>query len=430
MHLDHYAFGDAHPRAGQEPEVERVLIALDRASKGEGSALCIDGPPKSGKTGLLAAALDSVEGTVLRVDGFEVESRLAAAGLSRISGYVSHPSTGVLAHVHADGPLMTGLSLLERLRDLSEEQLVVLAGDDAHWLDTFTLEVLGIIGRRIERDRIAVVLAGEPSADFDRCMVGIDRITLEPPPRAVSAADNPANRRKAHIRLLGRFEVRVGDVVVSLGDGAPATLLKAVALRAQAPAEEVEEILWPGAEPGLGRARMRNVIHRIRNACGPLVERDGRTLRLATGVEVDVHAFEECSLKAIAALEAGTPDARKSAWEALSLYTGELLPVDRHADWTAVARERLSRLYSSLFDHLEIDASERGDTAEALRVIERAIELDPYDEARYIRGARLLVERGSTGPAASMLRSAQVSMEGTGMDPSRALSDVLKKLSG
>ena len=43
---------------------------------------------------------------------------------------------------------------------------------------------------------------------------------------------------------------------------------------------------------------MRNVIHRIRSLCGPLIERDGRILRLRPGVLVDAHLFEELAMKA------------------------------------------------------------------------------------------------------------------------------------
>jgi len=432
MNLDHRVGIASSQTVSRAAELARVQSLFEQARHGQGGALFIEGQPGNGKTALLEKALATVGGmVVLRVDGIEVESTLASAGLSRLQRRLKRfAPTRSPGRPAWDDPLGAGLVLLEQLCRLSEDRPVAVVGDDAHWLDRFTLDVFGIVARRIEEQPIAFLLAGEPQTRANRSLTGVDVIVLDEAFGAKSLLEPGYGRAGfAEVAMLGEFAVRTSGRPVRISDGLAATLLKVVALKGHVPAEEVEEILWPGAQPGLGRARMRNVVHRIRTSCGPLVVRDGRTLRLAPGVRVDVHVFEETAIKAIVAVESGVVDAAEMAWDAISLYTGELLPVDRHADWAAAARERLARLYFSLFDTLEMDASKRGEIAEALQVIERAIELDPYDEARYLRGAKLLAGRGSTSLALSMIRRGQAAMGRLGLPTSPAVAEMLETLS-
>jgi len=68
---------------------------------------------------------------------------------------------------------------------------------------------------------------------------------------------------------------------------------------------------------------------------------------------------------------------------ALSRYAGELLPGDRHEDFTVAARERVALRHVALLDRLAALTAARGDVDEALRLMTDAIDEEPLDERRY-----------------------------------------------
>ena len=202
--------------------------------------------------------------------------------------------------------------------------------------------------------------------------------------------------------LGGHWRVQLlGDVVLSL-DGtvfeprgrALEQLVKLVALRQPVPVDEVVEVLWPEAPPGMGRQRLNNLLARLRRVCGILVVRQGETLRLSPGAEVDVAAFEQRAAAALAAMRSGHADAGALCRDAVVLYRGELLPADRYEDWTASRRVQLGRLYLEVLDALAEEADSSGRSGEAVEWLERAIDAEPLDESRYQRAAAIMVGQG------------------------------------
>src|SRR5690606_30315962 len=78
--------------------------------------------------------------------------------------------------------------------------------------------------------------------------------------------DAPTAAPTYRCRLLGRFEVRLGDRDVTPPPGVLASCVQLVALRGGLHVDELLEDLWPGVEPTRGRTRLRNVLARIRRA--------------------------------------------------------------------------------------------------------------------------------------------------------------------
>ena len=166
---------------GREPEVDRVL-ALVLGLPGRGGSLVVTGPPGIGKTALLDVARSeaSVGGaTVVVVVGVAVERHLPFAGLQRIvqplAAYLpglSEPQRRALLRATGDpehdGPAPTafalGLALLELVGVASRAAPVVLLVDDAQWVDPPTAEVLGFLGRRLEPEPAALLLASRELA--------------------------------------------------------------------------------------------------------------------------------------------------------------------------------------------------------------------------------------------------------------------------
>ena len=163
--------------------------------------------------------------------------------------------------------------------------------------------------------------------------------------------------------------------------GAPASLVKLLALHGGGPAQvdNVIESLWPGVEPSSGRKRLRNVLNRLRESVGDLVERDGEALSLIDGTVVDAVLFEQRALEAFA--EAGEAASFDRARAALALYAGEALPDERYEEWAVEPVSDFGSVRLISWDLLAAGAERDGDLDDALRLLERAIEADRIDEA-------------------------------------------------
>jgi DNA-binding SARP family transcriptional activator len=222
------------------------------------------------------------------------------------------------------------------------------------------------------------------------------------------------------ITLLGSFSVRRFGESVSLPLSLAAQGLKIVALHEKLPVEELVELLWPDAAPGVGTRRLRNVLWRVRAASGDLLERDDNFIRLAGDAVTDVGQFRQLGEEAI---RRDTPpeEAGRLAREALVLYRGELLPGDRYADWAAGYRESYARLHIQLLDLLLNEAVSHEHLQEALALLDRLIEADPYEENHYLRASDLLARSGNRRRSLATLDRAERMLTDLGLPPSRAL---------
>ncbi len=166
---------------GRRREVDRVSTLVDGLPD-HGGALVVTGDPGIGKTTLLdVARRGALErgAVVVAVAGVAVERHLPFAGLQRIlqplAPYLSglaEPQRRALLRATGDpsyeGPAPTafalGLALLELLGAAARATPVVLLVDDAQWLDPPTTELLGFLGRRLDAEPVALVLASRAQA--------------------------------------------------------------------------------------------------------------------------------------------------------------------------------------------------------------------------------------------------------------------------
>ncbi len=149
----------------RQSELNTIEQALDRVARGHGATLLIEGPAGIGKTTVLAAAREasaarganclSVRGTRLeRSHAFGGARRLLASVERRFEGPAA-AARGVLEDEGEDrapepitARLLGLVSLVEELCD--EQGPLVLAADDAHWLDDPTLDLLALLSTRVE----------------------------------------------------------------------------------------------------------------------------------------------------------------------------------------------------------------------------------------------------------------------------------------
>ena len=115
---------------------------------------------------------------------------------------------------------------------------------------------------------------------------------------------------------------------------------------------------------------------------------------------------------------------------ALERYRGELLPDDRHEAWGAAARERLAAWHLEVLDLLASEAESSSEVDEAVRLLQRGIDAEPYDEQRYLHLARLLASQGRAGSALGVLRRARAALDELDLDVSAPLEDLERALGG
>jgi DNA-binding SARP family transcriptional activator len=231
------------------------------------------------------------------------------------------------------------------------------------------------------------------------------------------------------VSVLGRFEVTDGGRTVELGSGQGAQLLKLVAVSGGAVhTEQAIEALWPDVAPTAGRNRLRTVLNRLRDVAGDVVGREGELLTLASDVRLDLAQFQREAHEALA-LGRGEPAAAAAvARSAIARNRGDLLPHDLYEEWAAEPRDAARRTMLDLLDLSAAVAAERGDLDEVRRLVERSIELAPYDEGRYLSVASILRDQGRRGAALSVLHRARSTLARIGVDPPRELVELEESL--
>src|SRR5215211_7838915 len=158
------------------------------------------------------------------------------------------------------------------------------------------------------------------------------------------------------IRLLGGFQVSVGDRTVRQDSWRMRKAASLVKLLALAPGhrlhrEQAMETLWPELGRQAASNNLRQALHAARRALAPdslvgsryLASEDESLVLCPQGdLWVDSEAFEEAARNAHRSRE-------PAAYEvALDLYAGELLPGDRYEEWAEEHRRRLQQTYLSL----------------------------------------------------------------------------------
>jgi ATP/maltotriose-dependent transcriptional regulator MalT/DNA-binding SARP family transcriptional activator len=234
------------------------------------------------------------------------------------------------------------------------------------------------------------------------------------------------------LRLLGGFEISRDGNVVELPPGRPSKAVRAVAAAGgRLHGEELVELLWPEIDPLRGRNRLRNLLSRLRLAAGDVLVRDGDMIALPPGSELDSVSFEHHARAARTARASGdTRRAVAAGRSALERYRGELLPDDRHEAWGAAARERLAAWHLEVLDLLASEAESSSEVDEAVRLLQRGIDAEPYDEQRYLHLARLLASQGRAGSALGVLRRARAALDELDLDVSAPLEDLERALGG
>lgn len=184
--------GPGRRAVGREHEATVLAGLLASVRAGQGGALALLGPPGTGKSLLVAEAVDAAADLrVLQVRGVESEAPLAFAALHRLlrplrSGIEELPprQATALRAAFGEGDLDQGgsdrfvvyLAVLSQLSNAAGDRAVLVVVDDAHWLDDASREALLFVARRVDGERVAVLLAARDDAQLD--LAGLSTVSL------------------------------------------------------------------------------------------------------------------------------------------------------------------------------------------------------------------------------------------------------------
>jgi DNA-binding CsgD family transcriptional regulator len=421
---------------GRGAEQSRIDALLAEARGGISGSLAIRGAPGIGKTALLRYAIGrGADMTVLRASGVESESDLPFSGLSDVLrpamgllDQIPRRQADALAGALAIGPpaaqdRLTILAATHRLLAASAEQRPILvAVDDAHWLDVSSRDALLFAGRRLQADRAALIFTardGEP-VEFnaphvpDLVLEGIDQQACD----GLLAGSGAMELSPAVARTILRATA-----------GNPLAIMEAASLLSQAQLaghERFDEPLPLGTQmqrsfarrvgllPTMTRAALvvvaasqSRAIDEVRRAC-EMLRIEPAALELAERerlIEKDgVRVQFAHPLMRSAAYHAAPPPERRAAHRALaSVLAGETYASER-AWQLAAAADGVDEEVARALDEAGRQARERTGHASASRAFERAARLTPEPEQR----ARRFLEAGSdahfAGESARALR--------------------------
>ena len=281
---------------GREAERRRLDGLLDDARAEQSAVLVLRGAPGIGKTALLEyAQAQATDMKVLRCVGIEAEHELPFAGIHQLVrphldlvDRLPGPQAAALESafgLSANGVedrFLVSLGVLSLLAEAGEEAPILCCVDDAQWLDDPSAEALLFVARRLEAERIAMLIAAREREVRRFDAPGVPELEL-----------GTLEEQDAEALLTGRLEDRASPEVV-------ATLLRSAAGNPLA-LLELPAALSPdqlhGAEPILGPPPVRPAVEEsFRARFEALSESARRMLLLAAADEVgDLPAIQDAA---------------------------------------------------------------------------------------------------------------------------------------
>ena len=182
------ATGGVSPRGafvGRAAELDVLSKAMDAAREGEPQIVWIEGEPGIGKTAFIRRFLTAVEGVqVLQASGEESETTLEYGVVLQLIAQATSASNWpeLEQQIGSRSPASSftvGADLLGILGPLQDTAPVVVAVDDAHWLDPSSAAALLFVMRRLHGDRLLLLIGSRPGG-VEQLGPGWSRLLADP----------------------------------------------------------------------------------------------------------------------------------------------------------------------------------------------------------------------------------------------------------
>ncbi|MET9435729.1 AAA family ATPase [Streptomyces sp. NPDC006551] len=404
---------------GRRRELERIGRLVEAADGAGPKVLVLTGEPGSGKSTLVdrAAAEAAERGRrVLRVRGGEGERELAFAGVHQLlrpvlSGVERLPArqrdalrcafgteenTDRMDGLRTPDPLMMRVGVLTLLSDAATERPVLITVDDAQWLDLCSMDVLAFVARRLEGERIALLLAARDhevplrfdlafphmsTGPLDRASAGLLLDAQPHPPQGRARArilEQAAGNPLALIELARAFGRDPSGHGTGSIDSVPLTTRLERLFAADLPAlpEATRRALLLAA--AAGNDRLSDVLHTSPDLEDPQVWRPAEQaglVRVESG-----HVRLRHPLVRSAIYQAASFDERREAHLALAAALAH--EPDRRAWHLAAAALGPDEEVAHALAETAERSRRRGGYAAAATALERAADLTPEPERR------------------------------------------------
>jgi DNA-binding CsgD family transcriptional regulator len=387
---------------GRDEEQRRILRLLADARLGRSGALAICGEAGAGKTALVDHALQQSDGMfVLSVSGVETEADIPFASLHALLRPLldlidAIPPTQAsalrtaLALEDADPDRLRACAgTLSLLAAAAERQPVLVAVDDAQWLDRASADALLFTGRRIAGEGVAMLFAARTGDGADFAVPGIERLELAP-------LDERSSLLLLRERWGSELAAPVARRIVGAVGGNPLGLL------------EVSSLLSDRERTGLESLReplpvTTSVEHGVRRQLRGLPTETRRALLLAAAADSppdllvdELEPAEEAGLVRLrdgnvafrhplvraAVYNSASKQAQRRAHVELAETYERAGEHDLRAWHLAAASEQPDEAVAAALEAAAQRARERGGHASQARALGRAAELSAEDDSR------------------------------------------------
>lgn len=435
--------------AGRKQELAAIEASLRTVRDGF-CVLAIFGEPGIGKTRLWQAAVASARGhgyTVLACRPGEAETDLPYAGLDDLLRPVPSPvleqlapplrhalDVALLRAAPGRAPLRqraVGLATHDLLSELADDAPVVVAIDDAQWLDTPSRMVLRFALRRLERLPVALVVAVRGDRYSDD-VIGLDRVLVED--RGVRLHVGPLDAAVVGEIVADRFALRLSRSELAAlhhqSGGNPLFALEIASAmqRGAAPVALGQLLPLPASLRDLLSDRLFHLPGPVRDLLGVVAALSRPTISLVLAALDRPGGVDQLLDRAAAAGVLEVDNERLSFTHPLLrsvLYTDMTveqrrrlhrrlaevsIDIEEHARHLALAADGPDALVANALTEAATRARVRGAPDAAADLAEQAVRFTPQDadddrRARTILAADSHLEAGDTGRARQLLEA-------------------------
>jgi predicted ATPase len=152
---------------GRDAELAAVAACVDAAVAGQAQVVWIEGPAGSGKTALLREVLARLPAAC----------QVLQAEADELAGEVPLDVLGRFAPISAGSAFAAGMELLALLGAAQDAGPVAVMVEDLHWADAASCQALLTVARRLDRDKVVVLISSRPGPRAD----GWERFCRDPP---------------------------------------------------------------------------------------------------------------------------------------------------------------------------------------------------------------------------------------------------------
>jgi LuxR family transcriptional regulator, maltose regulon positive regulatory protein len=269
--------------------------------------------------------------------------------------------------------------------------------------------------------------------DLIRALKRLRNAQTQAQPHAQLRQVVPQTTYSLRIYTLGREHIERDGEPISLSDWRSHTAREMFYFLLFEGAQNREQIslaFWPDHSTGRVRSNFHTTLYRARQALGENAIRylDG-FYRLDPDLDLWCDALEMETLVQQARLLPPRDARTEDLWRrAVTLYKGEFLP-SWSAEWTILHREHAQEIYVEALIGLGQCTDARGEYREALQVLRRALDVDPFREDVHRAIMTTYANRGEKQQVLNHLKKLQKLLdEELGIDPSRETMELAAAL--